>query len=195
MRRGSGRGLFSLSGVRWLLRLTSGKLRFHRGISQFLSIRKIGPNHRFNPRQIRCLRPLGMVKIPRPLQIQPELRAVADILGQPQRQRRGNPPPLADQFVDFLTRNKDGVGQFLRLDSQFCQELILQQHARMGRFPVGRYSDHNRAATGYSPTTPESPAALPARTSRCCPWSPGGTFGIPVRRKSDAPSPSGRGDT
>lgn len=67
------------------------------------------------------------------LGIQPEFRAVAEEPGQTQGHRGTQSAPLAQQFIDGLARDIEGVGQSGNVQAVVWEEILTQYSAGVGR--------------------------------------------------------------
>src|SRR5438105_2722820 len=72
----------------------------------------------------------GDAEIVRTLQIQPEFRAVAEPVAEPQGRVAGDGPPAADDLADPVGRHRDLTGKFGRRHMEFL-ELVSEDFSRM----------------------------------------------------------------
>jgi hypothetical protein len=67
------------------------------------------------------------------LQVQPELRAVAEIQAETERGVGADPPPLVDNLGDAVRRDADRLGELVLRQPVFLQELLAQHLTRRDR--------------------------------------------------------------
>jgi hypothetical protein len=91
------------------------------------------------------------IEIPPQLNIHPEIRRRAEILGEPQRSAWSYSPALVHQFVNSLVRDANRVGEIPLRHRHRDKEFFEQHLPRMCRFTMRWYSHHGFFLSSNAP--------------------------------------------
>ena len=93
--------------------------------------------------QIFRLGLLGVIQIPAQLHVHPEVGRHSKILRQTERDAGSDALVVGDDFVNALSGHVNELGQFVFLDTRWCQELFDEHFAGMCWWTICGNANHN----------------------------------------------------